>query len=168
MLLTEQDGQINWPGEKGLYWNDTRLLSSWNIYANGENWTLLNGGATTHYAARSYLTNDPIATEDGAIPRQTLALVIARAIGGGVHEDLDVTNHGQTRVRFNLEIALRSDFADIFEVKSGKSSAAAASRPSGTRTSSGSSPLSQPGLHARADRQGGECEQRRRLMRMAG
>ena len=120
VLLTEPDGQINWPGEKGLYWNDTRLLSSWNIYANGESWTLLNGGATTHYEARSYLTNTPIASEDGEIPRQTLALVITRAIGGGLHEDLDVTNHGQTRARFNLELALRSDFADIFEVKSGK------------------------------------------------
>src|SRR5262249_42110488 len=36
----------------------------------------------------------------------------------GIHEDLDVTNHGRGAVRFNLEIATRSDFADIFEVKS--------------------------------------------------
>ncbi len=34
-----------------------------------------------------------------------------------MHEDLDITNHGQKPVRFNLELALRSDFADIFEVK---------------------------------------------------
>ncbi len=36
-----------------------------------------------------------------------------------MHEDLDLINHGATRVRFQLEIALRCDFADIFEVKSG-------------------------------------------------
>ena len=35
-----------------------------------------------------------------------------------MHEDLDVTNYGPKPVRFNLEIALRCDFADIFEVKS--------------------------------------------------
>ncbi len=43
--------------------------------------------------------------------------MISRSIGGGVHEDLDITNYSQKPVRFNLEIALRSDFADIFEVK---------------------------------------------------
>ena len=37
-----------------------------------------------------------------------------------MHEDLDITNHGPKRVRFNLEIAIRSDFADVFEVKSGR------------------------------------------------
>jgi hypothetical protein len=35
-----------------------------------------------------------------------------------MHEDLDLTNHGPKTVRFNLEIAVRCDFADIFEVKS--------------------------------------------------
>ncbi len=37
-----------------------------------------------------------------------------------MHEDLDITNHGPKPVRFNLEIAIRSDFADVFEVKSGR------------------------------------------------
>src|SRR5271169_2934525 len=35
-----------------------------------------------------------------------------------MHEDIDITNSGQASVRFNLEIAIRADFADIFEVKS--------------------------------------------------
>jgi glycogen debranching enzyme len=35
-----------------------------------------------------------------------------------MHEDLDISNFGATRVDFNLELAIRSDFADIFEVKS--------------------------------------------------
>src|SRR6266536_851435 len=48
-------------------------------------------------------------------PRVALA---ALAAGDGIHEDLDVTNHSLRPVRFNLEIALRSDFADLFEVKS--------------------------------------------------
>src|SRR5262249_61053912 len=39
---------------------------------------------------------------------------------GGMHEDLDVTNNSLKPVRFQLEVALRCDFADIFEVKSGK------------------------------------------------
>jgi hypothetical protein len=36
VLISEEDGQINWPSEKGLYFLDTRVVSSWRIYANGE------------------------------------------------------------------------------------------------------------------------------------
>ncbi len=119
VLVTEPDGQINWPSEKGLYFLDTRVISSWVIYANGEPWNLLNGGAVTHYASRIHLTNRRIPTTDGVIPERTLGLVVSRSISGGMHEDLDITNNSMKRVRFQLEIALRCDFADIFEVKSG-------------------------------------------------
>jgi glycogen debranching enzyme len=120
VLISEQDGQISWPSEKGLYFFDTRVISSWTIYANGEPWQLLNGGAINYYAARIFLTNRPLLSEDGIIPQRTIGLTISRSIAEGLHEDLDLTNHGTKRVKFQLEIALRSDFADIFEVKSGR------------------------------------------------
>ena len=117
VLVTEPDGQIEWPTDKGLYFFDTRLISAWSVYANGEPWDLLSGGAVSYDAARIFLTNRSFLTEDGAVPAHSLAFVLSRAIDGGLHEDLDITNHGQRPVRFNLEIAIRSDFADIFEVK---------------------------------------------------
>ena len=118
VLVSEPDGQINWPSERGLYFNDTRLISSWAMFANGEPWTLLNGGAITHFASRVYLTNRSIQTVDGVVPARTLGLVVSRMINGGMHEDFDITNNGMHRARFQLEIAVRCDFADIFEVKS--------------------------------------------------
>lgn len=120
VLITDLDAQIRWPGERGLFFFDTRVLSSWIIYANGEPWDLLTGGGTTYYTSAVYLTNRAILTEDGAIPPRTLGLAVSRSIGGGMHEDLDISNNSMKHVRFQLEIALRSDFADIFEVKSGK------------------------------------------------
>jgi glycogen debranching enzyme len=120
VLISEEDGQINWPSEKGLYFLDTRLISSWAIYANGEAWELLNGGAISYYASRIFLTNRSLLTEDGTIPPRMLGLTVSRSIRGGVHEDIDVTNNGMIPVRFQLEIALRCDFADVFEVKSGR------------------------------------------------
>ena len=117
VLVTESDGQIDWPGDKGLYFFDTRVISAWSVYANGTPWDLLNGGAVSFDTARIFLTNQPFLTEDGAIPSQTLAFEISRALDQGMHEDLDITNHGQKPVRFNLEIAIRSDFADVFDVK---------------------------------------------------
>jgi glycogen debranching enzyme len=119
VLVTDPDGTITWPSEKGLYFLDTRVISNWAIYANGEPWQLLNGGPISYYAARIFLTNKPILTEDGPIPARTLGLTISRSISGGLHEDLDITNNSMKPVRFQLEISFRCDFADVFEVKSG-------------------------------------------------
>ena len=48
------------------------MISSWNIYANGIAWDLLNAGNITHYASRIFLTNTAIATEAGVIPPRSL------------------------------------------------------------------------------------------------
>ncbi len=120
VLVTEPDGQVSWPSTRGLYFRDTRVISAWAIYANGERWDLLNGGAIAYHAARIFQTNRAFASEDGPIAARTLGLVIGRHIDGGLHEDIDITNNSRNPVRFNLEIAIRADFADIFEVKSGQ------------------------------------------------
>jgi len=105
VLLTDPDGTITWPSEKGLYFLDTRIISNWAIYANGVSWQLLNGGPISYYAARIYLTNKSILTEDGPIPPRTLGLTISRSLSGGLHEDLDITNNSMKPVRFQLEVA---------------------------------------------------------------
>lgn len=66
VLLTEPDGQVNWPSNRGLYFRDTRVISAWAIYANGEPWDLLNGGAIAPHAARIFETNRAFTSEDGA------------------------------------------------------------------------------------------------------
>ncbi|HXA25656.1 MAG TPA: glycogen debranching N-terminal domain-containing protein [Acetobacteraceae bacterium] len=120
VLVTNPDGQVDWPSDKGLYFFDTRVISAWAVYANGASWDLLNGGAVTYDIARIFLTNSSFLTEDGTVPARSLGFTLGRRLAGGMHEDLDITNHGPKRVRFNLEIAIRSDFADVFEVKSGR------------------------------------------------
>jgi glycogen debranching enzyme len=111
VLVTEPDGEVVWP-------SDTRLISAWSVQANGESWELLNGGAVHHDTSQVYLTNREFLTEDGTIPPRTLSLILSRHINGGLHEDLDITNHSRSAVRFNLEVVIRSDFSDIFDVKS--------------------------------------------------
>ena len=118
VLVTKPDGQVKWPSTRGLYFRDTRVISAWAIFANGELWDLLNGGAVAYHAARIFQTNRAFLSEDGPIAARTLGLVIGRHINGGLHEDIGITNNSQIPVRFNLEIAIRADFADLFEVKS--------------------------------------------------
>ncbi len=119
VLITEKDGQISWPSQKGLFYKDTRLISAWSIYADGVPWELLNSGALTFFAQRIFLTNAKISTQDGEIKEHTLGLVIGRQVDGGIREDYVLTNYSLKPVRFNMELAIRSDFADLFEVKSG-------------------------------------------------
>jgi glycogen debranching enzyme len=117
-MVTDLNGEMAAESEHGVFTGDTRFVSYYAISANGEPWARLTSSPTAYYAARIHLTNPTIATEAGDIPAGTLGLTIGRAVGEGIHEDLDVTNQGLTPVRFNLEITLRSDFADLFEVKS--------------------------------------------------
>ncbi|MDE2068867.1 MAG: amylo-alpha-1,6-glucosidase [Bradyrhizobium sp.] len=120
VLVTEPDGGIPLHSQKGLFFRDTRLISHWSICANGEHWQLLNGGSLYHYACRVFLTNPEISTERGTVAPHTLELVLSRSIDEGMHEDIDILNHGMTPVEFNLELLIQSDFADIFEVKAEK------------------------------------------------
>ncbi len=117
-MVTALNGQIAADSDQGVFASDTRFVSYYEIAANGTPWERLTSSATAYYASRVFLTNRQFETEDGTVPEGVLSLVLARGIAEGIHEDIDIKNYGLAPVRFNLEIAIRSDFADIFEVKS--------------------------------------------------
>lgn len=119
VLLTEPDGQIISGSQKGLYFKDTRLISNWSMFADGKPWDLLSSGALRSFSMQVHLANRSLDSANGRIAAHTVSLTLTRHVGGGVHEDIDMTNYGLCAVTFNLEIAVRSDFADIFDVKSG-------------------------------------------------
>ena len=54
VLVTAPDGQVTWPSQRGLYFRDTRVISAWAIYAKGEPWDLLNGGAVAYHLHAEY------------------------------------------------------------------------------------------------------------------
>src|SRR5581483_9965472 len=94
IAVSEPDGQMHSGGNRGLYFLDTRLINIWELSANGKPWTLLNSGALAASAGRIYLTNPELRSEGGTIVSQALGLVLGRHIDGGMHEDIDITNHG--------------------------------------------------------------------------
>lgn len=120
VMASADDGQINRGGNDGLYYLDTRLISSWTIAGNEARWRHLNGGAIAPSVGRIHLINRTMRTEKGEVAENTLGLVISRRLEGGMHEDLDVTNYATAPVAFDLSIDIAGDFADIFEVKSDK------------------------------------------------
>lgn len=117
-VVCEQDGCISPYTDQGIYSRDTRYVSSYEMFADGERWVLQNSGSTAYYGSRAYLTNPKLTTEHGEVEAATVSLVLNRAVSEGIHEDFDIHNYSMKRVRFCFEISLRTDFADIFEVKS--------------------------------------------------
>jgi glycogen debranching enzyme len=116
-LVSELDGSITRTSDQGLYSRDTRYLSGYEVYIDGKRWTLLNSGTIAFYASRIHLVNPAVTTEQGVIAPGKVGLVLSRVISESLHEDLDIRNYGSTEVHFILEVSIRSDFADIFEVK---------------------------------------------------
>jgi glycogen debranching enzyme len=119
-MVTDQRGEIDADSQLGVFSGDTRFVSDYKLYINGASWQLLTSATIHHYAAQLQLVNPPVLTEDGEIRAGQIGLSILRRVADGIHEDLDLTNYAQQPVRFQLEIALRSDFADIFEVREGR------------------------------------------------
>ena len=64
-MVSDLDGQVRPPSEKGFYFNDTRLMSAWFIRANGEPWALLNGGAINYFAGRVFMVNRAFRAKSG-------------------------------------------------------------------------------------------------------
>lgn len=116
-VLSEPDGSITAYTDQGIYSRDTRFVSNYEIFADGERWVLQNSGAVAYYASRAYLTNPRIKTEYNEIEPATLNLIFDRGVSEGIHEDFEIRNFSLQRVRFTFELSLRTDFADIFEVK---------------------------------------------------
>lgn len=116
-MVTDRRGYINTDSDEGIYAIDTRFISFYHLYINRVPWEVINASELTFYASRSHLTNRKINTEGGTIQEHTLGLTLSRTVSEGIHEEFEIVNYGGKKVTFVLELAIRSDFADLFEVK---------------------------------------------------
>ncbi|HLJ33805.1 MAG TPA: glycogen debranching N-terminal domain-containing protein, partial [Ktedonobacteraceae bacterium] len=119
-MVTDQRGFINTDSDEGVYDADTRFISFYSIFINRVPWLVINSSQLAFYASRFHLTNAEINTEGGVIKADALGLTINRTVSEGIHEEFEIVNYSGEKVTFVLELAIRSDFADIFEVKSNK------------------------------------------------
>ncbi|XGV94423.1 MAG: glycogen debranching N-terminal domain-containing protein (plasmid) [Leptolyngbya sp. BL-A-14] len=119
-LLTAADGSIDDRRAQGLFVRDTRLISYYEISLSRQALIPLASSAITHRVARYEFTNPALETATGLVPAKKLLLTVRRDIIGGMHEDIDLTNHHQARVDVQLMLAIRSDFVDVFRVKAQK------------------------------------------------
>ena len=99
---------------QGLFFADTRVLSTWRLTVDGAELVPLALEAPDHFGATWVLA--PLAETVHENARLT---VIRRRIvaGAGMTEELEVIAHGAERRVARLELAAAADFADLFELK---------------------------------------------------
>lgn len=119
-MTTNERGEILPGSEHGLFAGDTRFVSTYQLLINGLPWKLLGSASVSHHAELLHFLNPAFPIQRGEIAGGEVSLTVTRSVADGVHEDLDITNYGMTPVQFDFEVLLRSDFADIFEVKEGR------------------------------------------------
>ena len=118
-MVTDLNGEIDQTKAQGLFAEDTRFISTYQLYINDQPWQRVTSATVTYYVALLNLTNPRVLTPDGKgwIEEQTIALTLQRTINTGLHESFHICNYSQVAVNFMLELAMRSDFADLFQVK---------------------------------------------------
>lgn len=117
-LVTSADGSIDQNQAEGLFVQDTRLISYYELTLNRQRLSLLASSNITHHSALYVYTNSELETLRGKLPKNHLIVSQRRDLINGMHEDIEITNWHQTQVEFQMMLSIRSDFADIFKVKS--------------------------------------------------
>jgi len=116
-LVCQPDGRILGGVDDGFFTRDTRLISGYDLRINGKRPLLLNSAPIQFFSARFEYTNEPFIDDAGPVDRQTLGIRVDRTVDEGVHEDIDIVSYAPRPVRLTIEIAIDSDFADIFDVR---------------------------------------------------
>lgn len=119
-LVTDQRGSIplGSEGDYGLYSADTRFISRHELRLNGRRPDSAASVRLSFRHARWHLIADGISGPDGDMREARVAITVDRLISlRQMHEDLALHTYARAPVTVLLEIAMESDFADIFEVR---------------------------------------------------
>ena len=130
VLATDRRGFVEEGTEHGLFVYQTRLLSRYRYLIDGE---APEAVALSNVEQHSWLGYyialapgvDPGPPDEGsglmrAATQQTLELRLSRYVGGGVHEDVDLTNFAREPTAFEFALEAEADFADQEETARGR------------------------------------------------
>ncbi|MHB8612739.1 MAG: amylo-alpha-1,6-glucosidase [Candidatus Dormibacteraceae bacterium] len=118
-LVTDQQGSIPLDAlDYGLYASDTRFLSRHELRLNGRRPESVASVRLSFRHARWHMIADNVAGFGGDMREARVAITLDRLVSGHrLHEDIALHTFGRTPLSVLLEIALESDFADLFEVR---------------------------------------------------
>ena len=118
-LLADALGDIQ-GSDDGLFTNDTRVLSRFELSVPGRSPSLLGAAINQDNTLfTAHLTNRPLpALGEGAIPQGVIHIQRHRFLSGSrFYERIALTNYSEYEAEVPLKLAYAADFADIFEVQ---------------------------------------------------
>lgn len=102
----------------GLYRQDCRFLSTYELRVNGEQPILLSHSVDRAYVATFQLVNPEMKGTDGTpIDQQTLSIRRTRFVHEGLHDRIGLHNCTSRPMELELELRFDADFLDIFAVR---------------------------------------------------
>ncbi len=107
-------------GPEGLYFNDTRFLSWYELRFEGQRPLLLSSVVQDDNAALSVNLANPDVHMDGVIslPRDTIAIERTKFLWQAVcYERIGFRNYADGTRRFRIDIGFGADFRDLFEIR---------------------------------------------------
>src|ERR1700730_3425218 len=107
-------------GPEGLYFNDTRFLSRYEIRFEGKRPLLLSSVVQDDNAALSVTLTNPDVHIDGIIslPRDTIAIERTKFLWQAVcYERMGFRNYADSTRHFRFDIEFGADFRDVFEIR---------------------------------------------------
>src|SRR5258708_6016419 len=99
---------------EGLFHSDVRHLARWSLLVNAQPLQVLTARNVDYYSAR--IVGRPAGSGAALTVRRE------RIVADGVHEDIWVDNHTDSAADVELRMCFAADFADLLEIKYGKTS----------------------------------------------
>ena len=118
-LVCDLGGSVSAEHGEGLFFRDTRFLSSYSVRVNGDEPEPLARSMAEPYSATFISRSLPPAGRADS----DLLIERRRYVGRGMREDLLIRNFGEEPAYCALEMVVGADFADLFTVKEGRGSA---------------------------------------------
>src|SRR6202047_2961375 len=124
-MVSEPNGPVVPNAGVGFFARDPRFVPGSSVPINGRVPLLLDASTIDHFSVRHEFTSPelPLAgTRNGAehdivLKEHAIGFRLDRTIFEGIHEDYDLVSFAPHPVRLILEVAIESDFADIFDVR---------------------------------------------------
>lgn len=114
--VAASNGDLDAEFAHGVFYQDTRIISRWNLLINNHPVEGLSAITPEPYRA---IHTGTVPQPDGAADRPLL-VERDRQVGHGIRETLTVRNYSAAPVRCTIKLAVECDFADLFEVKAGR------------------------------------------------
>jgi len=114
-VVSDRRGDISISPEEaqGLFQGDTRFLSRWVLTVDGKLPNPLSTDDVNYFSSQFFLVPGT-----GTIYVDSpMSIVRQRAVGGGFHEDIKISNHKPKPIDLDIRIEADADFCDLFQVK---------------------------------------------------